>query len=213
MSAVEDQLRPTYAAVLLFGMHPQRWVPSASILAARFSGTTFGDRFVKQELSATLPAQLRQAEGFVRDNLRREVRMLGLNSEQVLEYPAEAVRELLVNAVAHRDYNLQGDTIHLNIFADRLVVSSPGGLPGPVTLENLLEARSLATPSSSRSYPIWVLSNAWATAWIGWLPSCGIMGCLSRVLRRSAERSGSRYTMHPRRWRVPWTSPGTATRD
>lgn len=77
----------------------------------------------------------------MRDNLRREVRMLGLNSEQVLEYPAEAVRELLVNAVAHRDYNLQGDTIHLNIFADRLVVSSPGGLPGPVTLENLLEAR------------------------------------------------------------------------
>jgi len=141
LKRVEDQLRPTYAAVLLFGMHPQRWVPSASILAARFSGTTFGDRFVKQELSGTLPAQLRQAEGFVRDNLRREVRMLGLNSEQVLEYPAEAVRELLVNAVAHRDYNLQGDTIHLNIFADRLVVSSPGGLPGPVTLENLLEAR------------------------------------------------------------------------
>lgn len=141
LKRVEDQLRPTYAAVLLFGVHPQRWVPSASILAARFSGTTFGDRFIKQDLTGTLPAQLRQAEGFLRDTLRREVRMLGLNSEQVLEYPAEAVRELLVNAVAHRDYNLQGDTIHLNIFADRLVVSSPGGLPGPVTLENLLEAR------------------------------------------------------------------------
>jgi len=51
------------------------------------------------------------------------------------------VRELLVNAVAHRDYNQQGDTIHLNIFSDRLEVHSPGGLPGPVTLENLLEAR------------------------------------------------------------------------
>ena len=55
--------------------------------------------------------------------------------------PAEAVRELLVNAVAHRDYNLQGDNIHLNIFADRLEVQSPGGLPGPVNLDNLLEAR------------------------------------------------------------------------
>jgi ATP-dependent DNA helicase RecG len=51
------------------------------------------------------------------------------------------VRELLVNAVAHRDYNQQGDSIHLHIFSDRLEVSSPGGLPGPVNLENLLDAR------------------------------------------------------------------------
>jgi ATP-dependent DNA helicase RecG len=49
--------------------------------------------------------------------------------------------ELLVNAVAHRDYNVQGDNIHLHIFADRLEIQSPGKLPGPVTLENLLEAR------------------------------------------------------------------------
>jgi ATP-dependent DNA helicase RecG len=67
--------------------------------------------------------------------------MVGFTHQEILEYPFEAVRELLVNAVAHRDYNLQGDNIHLNIFSDRLVVSSPGTLPGPVTLENLLEAR------------------------------------------------------------------------
>ena len=46
-----------------------------------------------------------------------------------------------MNAVAHRDYNMQGDSIHLNIFSDRIEVHSPGGLPGPVTLDNLLEAR------------------------------------------------------------------------
>ncbi len=46
-----------------------------------------------------------------------------------------------MNAVAHRDYNLQGDNIHLNIYADRLEITSPGTLPGPVTLKNLLEAR------------------------------------------------------------------------
>ena len=43
--------------------------------------------------------------------------------------------------MAHRDYNVQGDSIHLNIFTDRLEVQSPGGLPGPVTLDNLLVAR------------------------------------------------------------------------
>lgn len=134
-------LRPTYAALLLFGRYPQRWLPTATILAARFSGTTFADRFVRQDIRGTLPEQLRQAEAFVRANLQSVVRLVGLTHQETLEYPFEAVRELLVNAVAHRDYNLQGDSIHLNIFADRLEVTSPGGLPGPVNLENLLEAR------------------------------------------------------------------------
>lgn len=135
------ELRPTYAALLLFGHHPQRWLPAATILSARFSGITFGDQYIKQDMHGSLPEQLLQAELFVRDNLRSVVRLKGLRHQETLEYPFEAVRELLVNAVAHRDYNLQGDCIHLNIFADRLEVTSPGKLPGPVTLKNLLEAR------------------------------------------------------------------------
>jgi ATP-dependent DNA helicase RecG len=136
-----DALLPTYAALLLFGKHPQQWLPSATVLAARFPGTAFSDEFVKQEIRGTLPDQLRQAEMFVRDNLRAVARLVGLKREETPEYPLEAVRELLVNAIAHRDYSQQGDTIHLHIFADRLEVHSPGGLPGPVTIANLLEAR------------------------------------------------------------------------
>ncbi len=137
----KSPLQPTYAGLLLFGYHPQQWLPNATILAARFSGVAFADRYIKLDISGTLPDQLRQAETFVRDNLRTVVRLNGLEHQETLEYPFEAVRELLVNAVAHRDYNQQGDTIHLNIFSDRIEVQSPGGLPGPVTLKNLLEAR------------------------------------------------------------------------
>lgn len=136
-----SELRPTYAAILLFGRHSQQWLPNASLLAARFTGVTFADCFVKQDISGTLPEQLRQAEAFVRENVRSVVRMVGLTHQETPEYPFEAIRELLVNAVAHRDYNQQGDNIHLNIFADRIEVRSPGGLPGPVNLDNLLEAR------------------------------------------------------------------------
>jgi len=137
----EGELHPTYAALLLFGKHPQQWLPSASILAARFPGMAISDEFVKQEIRGTLPDQLRQAETFTRDHLRSVARLVGLTRQETLEYPLEAVRELLVNAIAHRDYNQQGDTIHLHIFADRLEIHSPGVLPGPVNLENLLEAR------------------------------------------------------------------------
>jgi len=141
LRAESGELCPTYAAILLFGRHPQRYLPAATILTARFPDTKFGDRYIKQDIAGTLPEQLYKTELFVRDHLRSVVRMKGLRHRESLEYPFEAIRELLVNAVAHRDYNLQGDCIHLNIFSDRLEVSSPGGLPGPVNLNNLLEAR------------------------------------------------------------------------
>lgn len=137
----EYTFRPNYAGLLLFGRHPQRWLPNATILAARFSGAAFADHYLKQDIGGTLVDQLHQVEAFFYQNLPSAVRLVGLAHEETLEYPPEAVRELLVNAVAHRDYNLQGDNIHLNIFADRLEVQSPGDLPGPVNLDNLLEAR------------------------------------------------------------------------
>jgi ATP-dependent DNA helicase RecG len=137
---------PTYAALLLFGRQPQRWLPGASILAARFFGSTLTDHFIKQEIGGSLSEQLYQAEAFIRDNLRSVVRLVGLAHQETLEYPLEALREVLVNAVAHRDYNLQGDMIHIHLFTDRIEIHSPGGLPGPMTMDNLLEARFSRNP-------------------------------------------------------------------
>ena len=146
LQRMEGRLTPTYAGLLLFCETPQQWLPSAVILAARFPGKKFSDDYIKQEIRGSLPQQLRQAETFLRSNLRTTVHMNGLSHREVLEYPFEAVRELLVNAVVHRDYNAQGDTIHLQLFNDRLEVHSPGGLPGPVNLENLLQARFARNP-------------------------------------------------------------------
>lgn len=141
LKRVDGALQVTYAALLLFGRYPQQWLPNATILAGRFPGLTLADVYIKQEISGTLPDQLRQAEAFVHSNLKSVVHVTGLTHQEAPEYPIDAVRELLVNAIAHRDYNLQGDNIHLFIFADRLEVQSPGNLPGPVTLHNLLDAR------------------------------------------------------------------------
>ncbi len=146
LQEVEGKMRPTYAGLLLFGHTPQRWLPTAQILAARFSGHSFGDRFVKEEMNGSIISQLQQAEKFLLANLQTVVRLIGMSHQEVLEYPFEAVRELIVNAIAHRDYNLQGDCIHLNIYSDRLEVTSPGELPGPITVENILSARYSRNP-------------------------------------------------------------------
>jgi ATP-dependent DNA helicase RecG len=139
-------LRPTYAALLLFGKNPRQWVPSGYVMAARFPGISISDEFIKQEIGGPLPEQIRLAEVFVRDNLRSTVKLSGLTHQETFEYPLEAIRELLVNAIAHRDYNQGGDGIHIHIFQDRLEVHSPGGLPGPVNLDNLLTARFSRNP-------------------------------------------------------------------
>jgi ATP-dependent DNA helicase RecG len=137
----EGQLRPTYAGLLLFGHDAQRWVPSSEILVVRYAGTTMDDTFIREELSGSLPEQIRQAEAFIVSNMRRGVRLEGLERIEETEYPVEAVREALVNAVAHRDYQIRGDEIRVMFFADRVTFYSPGRLPGHVTLDNLVDER------------------------------------------------------------------------
>lgn len=146
LKPVGEAYRPTYAGLLLFGKTPQQWLPSATILAAQFENDTFSDQFIKKEMSGTLLEQLQQAFHYLSQELPQDILIQGLEHSSRSQYPIAAVRELLVNAVAHRDYNLQGDCIHINIFRSRLEIHSPGGLPGPVTLENLLQARFSRNP-------------------------------------------------------------------
>ncbi len=137
----DGEPRPTYAGLLLFGREPQRWVRSSEILVARYPGTTMADRFIKEEIGGTLPEQIRRAEAFVVSNMRRGVRLLGLERVEETEYPTEAVREAIVNAVAHRDYQIRGDEIRIFLFSDRIEFYSPGRLPGHITVENLVRER------------------------------------------------------------------------
>ncbi|MDW7555583.1 MULTISPECIES: ATP-binding protein [Azospirillum] len=66
-----------------------------------------------------------------------------------LQYPAEAIKEVLVNAVIHRDYSLNDD-IHVRIFDNRVEISSPGKLPGYVTINNIYEERFSRNPNIVR---------------------------------------------------------------
>jgi len=137
---------PTHAGLLLFGRKPQHWLPSAEITAIRYVGTAMSDDFVREDIRGALPAQIRRAEAFVAANMRRGARFGDPDRESVSEYPLAAVREAIVNAVAHRDYSLRGDTIRLLMFSDRLEIISPGRLPGPLTPKNLSRERFSRNP-------------------------------------------------------------------
>ncbi len=134
-------LKPTYAGLLLFGKDPQRWLPQAEIIAVRYTGTQMTDTFLRADIRGTLPEQARRAEAFVRENIGQSVNIDKLQRTDAYLYPISAVREIIVNALAHRDYSIQGDNIRLMLFADRLECYSPGRLPGHITVENMLQER------------------------------------------------------------------------
>lgn len=144
---LEGRLRPTHAGILLFGKDPARFVRGADITAVRFAGEAMGDRHIRQDITGTLPEQIRKAETFLIDHLRKGV-ALGQTMARAenLEYPLEAARELLVNAVAHRDYSVAGDGIRLFIYRGRMEITSPGLLPGPVTIDNIKDERFSRNP-------------------------------------------------------------------
>lgn len=136
-----DQLRPTYAGLLLFGLDPQRWLPDSGLTVARYTGLQMSDTFIRSDIQGTLPEQARKAEAFVLENINRGVVLNALQRTDQYIYPQAAVREMIVNALAHRDYSISGDNIRLLLFANRLECYSPGRLPGHVNLHNIQEER------------------------------------------------------------------------
>ena len=83
-----------------------------------------------QEYSGGILSMLQYAEDFVRVNSRRAWHKLARTRLEFVEYPERAVHEALVNAFVHRDYLVTGSEVHVDIFDDRLEITSPGGMPG-----------------------------------------------------------------------------------
>lgn len=142
--------RPTVAGLLLFGRHPQAFFPQACILLARYPGTDPAQEPLRQEAGGPLPDQIHQAEAFVQAHMRRGRMYVDSERVEVTEYPTEAVREAIVNAVVHRDYSIRGDLVRVSMFQDRIEVYSPGRLAGPVTVENIGRERFSRNPAIVR---------------------------------------------------------------
>lgn len=136
---------PTTIGLLLFGRKPQAFLPQSGLVFVRFSGTEprgegggigYGRR---DELTGPMARIVERAWNIVFEEMRVGAKVKGLERDELLEYPRFAVREALVNAVAHRDYRISGRRIEIRMYSDRLEIISPGGLPGYMTLDNLVQ--------------------------------------------------------------------------
>lgn len=128
----------TLAGLLLAGKDVARHAPLFYIAAAAYTGTTLtDDTFTdKSEIRGRLPEQYAGAMSFLERNLRhlQASEEGGFNQSGVLEISREALQEVIVNALVHRDY-LVNAAIKLFLFADRLEIHSPGTLPNSLTID------------------------------------------------------------------------------
>lgn len=142
----------TLAAIMNFCIYPQGYFPQLGITAIVVPGTQLGDtdtdaaRFTdNKRIEGTLDAMVEEAVAFCRRNMKVRTiidPLTGARKDRT-EYPVNAIREAILNAVIHRDYSIytEGTPIQLDFFADRLEIHSPGCLYGRMTVEQLGVAR------------------------------------------------------------------------
>ena len=130
-----DNGRPNHAAVLLFGKEPQRFLVTSELKCLHFHGTQIQKPIPSYQIyKGTVFELVDQALDFVLSKVNRRIGTREHSVQAPVEYelPLEAVREAIVNAVAHRDYTGNA-SVQVMLFTDRLEVWNPGELPPPLT--------------------------------------------------------------------------------
>ncbi|MGN0499451.1 MAG: ATP-binding protein [Acutalibacteraceae bacterium] len=140
--------KPTVAALMLFSVYPQAYFPQLCITAVSVPGKemsatgSVGERFIdNKRIEGSITQMLNDALIFVRKNMKVKTIInseTGMRNDRT-EYPVIAVRELVLNALIHRDYSIHTESapITITMYSDRIEIENPGGLYGRMTLDNL----------------------------------------------------------------------------
>ena len=126
------------------------------LYCTRWDGKTKGDAINDAEFTGNVLMLLREAMNFVKSNTKKGWEKLPNGRKNKPEYAERAVLEAMVNHFIHRDYTVMGGEVHLDIYDDRLAVTSPGGMYNGMLIQDL----DIADVSSERRNPI--LANVMA---------------------------------------------------
>lgn len=139
--------RPTVSGLLMFGTNPRFFIPGAYVQYLQLPGTSLTDLPQDQaEISGDLLSLLRELDTRLKTQIHASLKPVSaLREKLVFDYPDVAVRELLLNAIMHRDYR-SNTPVRFYWFADRIEIQSPGGLYGEVTRETLTRRNSYRNP-------------------------------------------------------------------
>jgi ATP-dependent DNA helicase RecG len=130
---ITSEPKLSVAGVIFFARSPERFMPQAEILFSRFGSGKAGAKLLTKDISGPLEVQLDLVLELLVKELAVEQVVRGARLETTkLEVPLAAIREVLLNALVHRRYDIQ-DAIKVSVYSDRVEVFSPGNFPGPIT--------------------------------------------------------------------------------
>ena len=137
----------THAGLLLVGKNPRFFLPGAYVQYLELPGTSLADVPIDQaEVAGDLQSVLKELLGRLRLLVKTAIVQVNpLQEKLVPNYPEGAIRELLMNAVMHRNYN-SNSPIRFYVFSDHIEIQSPGGLYGEATLANFPTRNSYRNP-------------------------------------------------------------------
>lgn len=137
---------PTIAGALIFAKNKPQQFPSLSryiIRCVRYKGASVSTDIIdKSDIDGTLDTQIDDMQKFILRNIKLSAQIIGTRRVERYEYPEQAIREIVANAVIHRDYKITGTYTQVNVFEDRIEVFNPGCLPPGVTVENIKDAQA-----------------------------------------------------------------------
>ncbi len=136
-------LTPTVAGILLFGKNPEDLLPQCKVMVEVEVGT----KTLTGEITGPLLRFRGQIDEFFEKHIRLFTEIQEFDRKEVFEYPLEALREAVFNAVVHRDYS-GGARVHINVKRDRVIVKSPGLLLQPLSLSRV---KAFNAPQYSRN--------------------------------------------------------------
>jgi len=129
---------PTNGGILLFGINPEFYLPGSYIQYVKFSGEEMNsDVDFEKKFSGALITELNSIDDFIKNNIIKErpVKKDSFQEETIRNYPFWALRELLMNAIMHRNYE-SNSPIYIYEFSNRIEILNPGGLYGDVNAQN-----------------------------------------------------------------------------
>jgi len=143
----------TNAGILLFGKNPQQFIQKAYITVVRYPETTVTDTILdSKDFFGDLFDQIDKTDQYLREHIQviSKIPKVGLARQDTPVYPYFVLRELIVNAAAHRDYAIYGSRILIQMFVDRIEFYSPGGFPEGITPDNIRWSQRSRNPTLAR---------------------------------------------------------------
>ena len=139
------EFKPTIGGYLIFAHNPpQERNPYERYLVrcVRYAGNNAASEIIDSaDIKGTLDVQIDDSYRFVLKNIRKTAEIIGTKRVEKFEYPEAAIRELIANAVIHRDYKIIETYAQVKIFNERIEILNPGSLPPGVTVDNIKDAQ------------------------------------------------------------------------